>query len=110
MICEQAKALLDSTLEVQMEKEKTTEISSPKSSPSAVKPLIVNSYEEEGKEEQVKQIEPPPITNLSNDREVSIEAHSFITIPLESQHEPQASSFQCLEEPSYVEIFKESHT
>ena len=47
---------------------------------------------------------------MSNNKEVSIKAHSFITIILETQHEPQASSFQCLEEPSYVEIFKESRT
>jgi hypothetical protein len=68
----------------------------------------VDNHEEEEKEEQVEQIEPSP--NPSNDKEVSTEAHSFITIPLETQHEPQASSFQCLEEPSYVEIFKESRT
>jgi hypothetical protein len=60
--------------------------------------------------EKEKQIEPPPISNWSNGKEVSIEVHSFITIPLETQHEPQVSPFQCLEEPSYVEIFKESHT
>jgi hypothetical protein len=41
---------------------------------------------------------------------VSIEAHSFVAIPLKTQHEPQASPFQCLEEPSYVEIFKEPRT
>ena len=58
--------------------------------------------------EKEKQNEPPPTPNLSNDKKVSTEAHSFVTIPLETQHEPQASSFQCLEEPSYVEIFKES--
>jgi hypothetical protein len=61
-----------------------------------------------GDEEMVEQIEPPPISNWSNDKEVSTEAHSFITIPLETQYEPQASSFQCLKEPSYVEIFKVS--
>ena len=61
-------------------------------------------------EEKEEQIEPPPIPNLSNDKEVSTKAHSFITIPFETQHEPQALPFQCLEEPSYVEIFKESHT
>jgi hypothetical protein len=33
-----------------------------------------------------------------------------VTIPLETYLEPQVSSFQCLEEPSYVKIFKESHT
>ena len=57
--------------------------------------------------ERREQVEPPP--DPSNDKEVSTEAHPFITIPLKTQHEPQASSFQCLEEPSYVEIFKESH-
>jgi hypothetical protein len=61
-------------------------------------------------EEKDEQIESSPTPNLSNDKEVSIEAHSFIIIPLETQHKPQASSFQCLEEPSYVEIFKESRT
>ena len=88
------------------------EISFPNTSSSATELLIINNKEEEKEEhlEQVEhreQIEPP---NLSNDKEVSTEAHSFITIPLEIQHEPQASSFQCLEEPSYVEIFKESRT
>ena len=61
-------------------------------------------------EEKEEKIEPPPIPNSSNDKEVSIEAHSLVTIPLETQHEPQVSSFQCLEEPSYVEIFKEPRT
>jgi hypothetical protein len=61
-------------------------------------------------EEKDEQIEPSPTPNLSSDKEVSTEAHSFITIPLETQHEPQASPFQCLKEPSHVEIFKESHT
>ena len=63
---------------------------------------------EEVKEEHLAQIEPLP--EPSNDKEVSTEAHSFITIPLKTYHEPPVSSFQCLEEPSYVEIFKESHT
>jgi hypothetical protein len=56
-------------------------------------------------EEMDEQIEHPPILNWSNDKEVSIEAHSFVTIPLEAYYSPQVSSFQCLEEPSYVEIF-----
>jgi hypothetical protein len=38
---------------------------------------------------------------------VSTEAHSFVTIPLETQQIP---FFQCLEESSYVEIFEDSHT
>jgi hypothetical protein len=57
-----------------------------------------------------EQIEPLPISNWSNDKDVSNEAHSFITIPLETQHKPQASFFKCLKEPSYVEIFKVSRT
>jgi hypothetical protein len=59
-------------------------------------------------EENEEQVELSP--NFSNDKDVSTEAHSFVTIPLETQHEPLASRFQCLEEPSYVEIFKESCT
>ena len=61
-------------------------------------------------EEKEEQIEPLPIQKLSNDKEMSTEAHSFVTIPLKTYLEPQVSFFQCLEEPSYVEIFKESHT
>jgi hypothetical protein len=80
MIHEQAKALLDPTPEMRTENEE---------------------------EEMEEQIEPLPILNWSNDKEVSTEAHSLITIPLETH---QASSFQCLEEPSYVEIFKDSRT
>jgi hypothetical protein len=57
-----------------------------------------------------EQIEPLPILNWSNDKEVSTEAHSFITIPLETYHSPQVSSFHCFEVPSYVEIFKVSST
>jgi hypothetical protein len=69
-----------------------------------------DDHEEETKEEQVEQFEPPPILNWPNDKEVSTEAHSFVTIPLETYHSHQVLSFQCLEEPSYVEIFEESHT
>jgi hypothetical protein len=39
-------------------------------------------------EEKEEQIEPPPTPNLSSDKEVSSKAHSFITIPLETQHKP----------------------
>jgi hypothetical protein len=65
---------------------------------------------EEEEEEMEEQIEPPPILNWSNDKDVSTEAHSFVTIPFESYHSPQVSSFQYLEEPSYVVIFEDSHT
>ena len=61
-------------------------------------------------EEKEKQIEPPPISNWSNDKEVSTEAHSFVTIPLETYLEPQVSFFQRLEELFYVEIFKDTRT
>jgi hypothetical protein len=63
---------------------------------------------EEEKEEQVEQFEPPP--NPSNDKKMSTEAHSFVTIPLETYHSPHVLSFQCLEEPSYVAIFEDSCT
>jgi hypothetical protein len=48
----------------------------------------VNKVEE--KEEQIELLLNP---NLSNDKEVSTEAYSFITISLETQHKPQALSF-----------------
>jgi hypothetical protein len=83
IVHEQAKALLDPTPKMQTEN---------------------------GEEEKKEQIEPPPISNWPNDKKVSTEAHSFVTIPLETYHSRQVPSFQCLEEPSYVEIFEESHT
>ena len=98
------------TLEVQTEKGETTKISFPNSYSLPAKPFILDNHEEEEKEEQVEKIEPPQNSNLSNEKEVSTEAHSLVTIPLETQHEPQVSPFQCLEEPSYVEMFKESCT
>ena len=55
-------------------------------------------------EEKDKQIEPPPIPNLSNDKEVSAEAPSFITIPFETHHKAQASFPQFLKEPSYAKF------
>jgi hypothetical protein len=72
----------------------TTEISFPNTFSSAA--------EEEEKEEHLEfvehleQIEPPSTPNLSNDKEMSTEAHSFITIPFETFHEPQASVLQYL--------------
>jgi hypothetical protein len=58
MIYEQAEALLDSTPKMRIENGETIEISSPKSSSSIAKPLIVDNYEAEGKEEQVEHTEP----------------------------------------------------
>jgi hypothetical protein len=63
-----------------------------------------------GEEEKKEQFKPPPILNWPNDKEVSIETHSFVTIPLETYHSHQVPSSQCLEESSYVEIFEDSHT
>jgi hypothetical protein len=83
MVHEQAKALLDPTPEMQTEN---------------------------GEEENLEQIEPPPISNWPNDKEVSTEAHSFVAIPLETFHAPYIPSFQCLEEPSYIKIFEDSHS
>jgi hypothetical protein len=83
MVHEQAKALLDPTSKMRTEN---------------------------GEEEKEEQIEPPPISNWSNAKEVSTEAHSFVTIHLKTYHSPQVSHFQCFEEPSYVEIFKDSRT
>jgi hypothetical protein len=58
-------------------------------------------------EEKEEKIEPLPIPNLSNDKEVSTEAHFFVTIPLETHHETQVSFLQCLEVLSYATIFKD---
>jgi hypothetical protein len=67
----------------------------------------VDDNEDEEKEEQVEhreQSEPLSTPNLSKDMEVSIEAPSFIFVPLEAHHNSKASVPQCLEEPSYVKI------
>jgi hypothetical protein len=109
-LLEQADAILDPTPEVRTKNRETTEISFLNTSSLAVEPFIVDSHEEEEKEEQVKQFEPPPNPNMPNDKEVSTKAHSFVTIPLKTYHEPKVSSSQCLEVSSYVEIFKDSRT
>jgi hypothetical protein len=62
-------------------------------------------HHEEEEEEMEEQMEPPPILNWFNDKDVSTEAQSFVTIPFETYHAPYVSPFQCLEEPSYVELF-----
>ena len=87
MIHEQAEALLDSTPKMQIENGETTKISSPKSSSSTAKPLIVDRYKEEGKEEQVEHAEPPNNPNVSSDKELSIETHSLTNFPLETHNE-----------------------
>jgi hypothetical protein len=57
--------------------------------------------------EHKEKIEPPTDTSLSNDKEVSTEAHSFIIVPLETQHEFKALILQCLKEPLYAKILKD---
>jgi hypothetical protein len=68
---------------------------------------IVDSIGGEGREENLEHTAPPPNPNTSNDKEMSTEAHSFITIPLETFHEPQASILKCLKEPSYAKTVKD---
>jgi hypothetical protein len=63
--------------------------------------------EEEEKVEHLEHTTPLPNPNMSNDKEVSTEAHSFITIPLETFHEPQASVLQCLQKPSSAKSLKD---
>jgi hypothetical protein len=58
-------------------------------------------------EEKDEQIEPSQNSNLSNEKEVSTEAHSFITIHLETHHETQASFLQRLKVLSYAIIIND---
>ena len=104
MIREQVKALLDPTLGMQTKSGETAEISFPNPSPSTAEPFNI---ENNNVEEEDEQIEPLSTPSLSNDKEVSTQAHSFITIPLETFHQPQASFIQCLKEPSYAKTLKD---
>jgi hypothetical protein len=63
---------------------------------------IVDDNEEVEKDEQIEhkeqvehkeKIEPPTHTSLSNDKEVSTEAHSFIIVPLEHIMNPKLQFF-----------------
>jgi hypothetical protein len=104
MIREQAQALLDPTPRMRTKKGEPAETSFPNPCPSTAKPIIIENNKVEEKEEQS---EPPPILNLSNDKEVSTKAHSFVTIPLETHNETQVSFLQCLKVLSYAIIFKD---
>jgi hypothetical protein len=92
---------LDPTPETRPENGETIEISLPSTSSSAAE------FEGEGGDEHLEQAAPPSNPKSSNDKKMSIEAHSFITIPLETFHEPQASILQCLKEPSYAKTVKD---
>jgi hypothetical protein len=108
LVPEQDKALLDSTSQIWPENGETTEISFPNPSSSAA--------EEEEKWEQLKFVkhlehtEPSSYPNFSTDKEMSTEAYSFITIPLETFHEPQASVLQCLKKPASAKSLKDRCT
>jgi hypothetical protein len=108
LVPEQDEALLDSTPEIWLENGETTEILFLDTSSSAA--------EEEEKGEHLESVEhlehitPPSNPNLSNDSEMSTEVHSFIIIPFETLHEPQASVLQCLKEPSYDKFVKDPCT
>jgi len=108
MVCEQAKVLWESTFDIRPENEKTTKISFPNTFLSAAEEEEKNEHLESV--EHLKQIEPPLAPNLSNDKEMSTEAYSFITIPFEILHEPRASVFQCIKEPSYDKFVKDLRT
>jgi hypothetical protein len=71
---------------------------------------IVDGNEEEEKDEHLEHTTPLPDLNMYNDKEVSTEAHSFITIPFETFHEPQASVLQCLQKPSSAKSLKDRCT
>jgi hypothetical protein len=60
--------------------------------------------------EYLEHTAPPSSPNSSNDKEMSTEAHSFITIPLETLHEPQASVIQCLKKSSSAKSLKDRCT
>jgi hypothetical protein len=96
---------LDSTPEIRPESGDTTEISFPNTSSSAAK------KEEKGEHleyiEHLEHTEPLPNPHMTNEKEVNTEAHSFITIPLETFHEPQASVLQCLQKPSFAKSLKD---
>jgi hypothetical protein len=105
MISVQAEALLASTPEIRPENGETTEISSLDTSSSATKEEEKDEHLESV--EHLEQIEPSSTPTLSNDKEVSTETHCFITIPLETLHEPQASVLQYLKESFYNKLVKD---
>jgi hypothetical protein len=106
-LLKQANAILDPTPEVRTKNGETTKISFSNSSSLAVEPFIMDNHEEEEKEEQVEHIKSPTTPSLSNDKEMSTRAHSFVTIPFKTFHEPQAPLIQCLKEPFYAKTFKD---
>jgi outer membrane biosynthesis protein TonB len=66
-----------------------------------------DQIEQEEQVEHKEKIEPPADTSLSNEKEVSTEAYSFIIAPLETHHESKALILQCLKESSYAKILKD---
>jgi hypothetical protein len=105
MVCEKAEALLDSTPKIRPENGETTEILSGNTYSLAAE--VEEKDEHLESIEHLEQIEPLSAPNLFDDKDVSIEAHSFITIPFVTLHEPQALILQCLKEPSYAKSLKD---
>jgi hypothetical protein len=69
-----------------------------------------NEEEQVEHNEQIEHHEksqPPTDPNLPSDMEVSTEAPACITASLETHQELKASSLVCIQEPSYVKIFKD---
>jgi hypothetical protein len=99
---------LDSILEIRLENGETTEISFPTTYSS------VAEKEEKGEhlesDEHLEHTAPPSNPNSSNDKEMRTEAHSFITIPFETLHEPQPSILQCVKESSCAITVKDPCT
>jgi hypothetical protein len=118
LVLEQDEALLDSTPEIRPKNGETTEISPKNGETTEISFPTTSSSgaEKEEKREHLKSVEhlehttPLPNPNMSNDNEVNTEAYSFITIPLETFHEPQASVLQCLQKPSFAKSLKDRCT
>jgi hypothetical protein len=104
----QDEALLDSTPEIQLENGETTEISFPNTSSLVAENEVKGEHMEYI--EHLEHTEPLPDPNMSTDKEMSTEAHSFITITLETFHEPQVSVLQCLQMPSSAKSLKDRCT
>jgi hypothetical protein len=105
MIHEQAEALLDSTPEIRPKNGETTEISSPNRFSSIA--------EEEEKEEHLEsvehleQIEPRSTPNLSNDKEITTEAHSFIPFLLRHFMSPKLQFFNVSKSHLMINLSKD---
>jgi hypothetical protein len=104
----QDEALLDSTPKIQPENGETTEISFPNTSSLAASNEVKGEHLEYI--EHLEHTKPLPDPNMSIEKEMSTAAHSFITIPLQTFHEPQVSFLQCLQMSSSTKSLKDRCT